>query len=261
MKIHLYQLLPEMQSHSFPLMLSILPTAERRSNVREIENEIGVVVVAIRTGIGIGIVGIGIVLPERRTTITTIDHHGGGSMNEMTITSIEGTISMANPNLDGMKMSIVLGIVIVTSAIVIGNSDRTGQETGETGTEEKGTEATETETEAAKTTEETETETGKRKGNEETGIGVTGTEETGTEEIGSEEIGSEETGIRETRIRDSETERNLINHKPRRLVKARLLRRQQLVILLDPSSKKCLLLTLIATVLYLHLQRQALDLV
>jgi hypothetical protein len=248
MKILLYQLLPEMQSHSLPLMLSILPTAERRSNVKEIET--GVVVVAVvATGIGIGIVIVVIVIvPERQTTITMTDH-GGGSMNETTTTNIEAMISMAN--LDGMKMSIVLGIVIVKSAIVIGTPDRTGQETETEETETEETETEATETEEAKTTEETE-ETGK--GNEETGIG-----ETETEETGNEETGNEETGIRET----EETERNLINHKPHRLVKARL-RRRQLVTLLDPNSKKCLLLTLIATVLfYLHLQRQAqaLDLV
>ena len=234
-------------------MLSILPTAERRSNAKEIEIETGVVV-AIGTGTGIRIVVIVIAL-ESRKTITTIDHEGG-SMNETTTTNIEAMIGI--PSLDGMKMSIVLGIVIVRSEIGIGNPDQTGPET-----------ETETETE----------ETGK--GNEETEKGneETGNEEIGNEEIGNEEIeikgtetevigkGNEETGIGETETEESErkTGRNPINHKLRRLMKPRLLRRQQLVTLLDPSSKKCLLLTLTATVtvLYLHLQTQAqaLDLV
>jgi hypothetical protein len=256
MKILLYQLLPEMPSHLLPLMLSILPTAERRSSVREIETG-RVVVVAIRTGIGIGIVVI-VIVPERQTTITTIDH-GGGSMNETMTTSIEAMISMAN--LDGMKMSIVLGIVIVTSAIVIGNPDRTGQGT-ETETETEETETEATETEEAKMTEETETGRGNEEtGREETGRGETGRGETGIKETETEETGNEETGRGETET-ERKTERNLFSHP--RLMKAPLLRRQ-LVTLLDPSSKKCLLLTLTATVtvLYLHLQRQAqaLDLV
>ena len=267
MKILLYHLFPEMESHSLPLMLSILPTAERRSNAKEIETGTGVVVVATilgtgtetetgtGTGTGIEIVVI-VIAPEGQMTITTINH-GGGSMNETTITNIEAMISM--PNLDGMKMSIVLGIVIVKSAIGIGNPDETGTGTGtETETE---TETEETETEGAETEEigtETE-ETGKGKGNEETGIGETGIKETETEETGK---GNEGTGT-DTEETERKTERNPINHKPRPLVKARFLLRQQLVTLLDPNSKKCLLLTLTATVFYLHLQKQAkaLDLV
>ena len=233
-----------MESHSLPLMLNILPIDERRSNVKEIENETGVVVVvvmAIGIGTGIGIVVI-VIVPERQMTITTINHHGGGSMNGPTTTNIEVMISM--PTLDGMKMSIVRGIVTG-----IGNPDQTGQETGTgigtgTGTGTEVTETEVTETEEAET-EKTETE--------ETGIE---TEET---EIGKgdEERETEETGIEETRTETEteETERNLFNHKSHHLVKARLLRRQQLVTLLDPSSKKFLLLTLTATVLYLHLQR------
>ena len=163
MKILLYQLLHlRMESHSLPLMLSILPTAERRSSAKEIGIETGVVVAkgtgtGTGTGTEIGIVVIVIALESQKTT-TTIKH-GGGSMNETTTINIEGMISM--PNLNGMKMSIVLGIMIVKSAIGIGNPDQRGP-----GTE--GTEETETETE--------ETET------EETGIGETGIEETGIEE-------------------------------------------------------------------------------
>lgn len=166
MKILLYQLLHlRMESHSLPLMLSILPTAERRSSAKEIGIETGVVVAkgtGTGTGTEIGIVVIVIALESQKTT-TTIKH-GGGSMNETTTINIEGMISM--PNLNGMKMSIVLGIMIVKSAIGIGNPDQRGPET-------EGTEETETETEETETGE---TETG------ETGIGETGIEETGIEE-------------------------------------------------------------------------------
>ena len=164
MKILLYlvQLLPQMESHSLPHMLIIPLIAETRRDVKEIETRTGVVVVAkgteTGTETGIGIV-VNVIAPERQMTITTINH-GGGSMNETTTTSIEAMISI--PNLDyGTTMSIVLGIVIVKSAIGIGNPDQRGPET-------EGTEETETETE--------ETETG------ETGIGETGIEETGIEE-------------------------------------------------------------------------------
>ena len=167
------------------------------------------------------------------------------------ITSIEAMIS--TPNLDGMKMSIVLGIGIVVSAIGIGNSDqsgglqkgnpdRTGTETG-TWRETEGTETEETETEEIETEEGKTEETGRGKGIE--------TERGETEETGKE---NEETGT------ERRTERNLINHIPRPLMKARDLLRQQVVTLLDPSSKKCLLLTLTAVMLYLNIQKQTQEL-
>ena len=224
-----------------------------------------VVVVAIGTGTGTGtgtgietekgIIGIGNVVIviglESQMTITT-SNHGRGSMHEMTITSIEAMISM--PNLDGMKMNIVLGIVIVMSAIGIGNPDQRGRETGNPGRTGTGREI---ETETGRETEETETETeeeeGKTEGTEETGRekGIeTGIEtergETKTEETGKE---NEETGT------ERKIERNLINHIPPHIMKARH-RRRQPGTLLDPSSKKCLLLTLTAMVLYLNIQKQ-----
>ena len=219
---------PQMEFHSFQLMLNTLPTAERRRDAIGIVTVtwVVVVVVAIRTGIGIGIgTGIGIVViviaPESQMNITT-RNHGGGNMNETMITSIEAMIS--TPSLDGMKMSIVLGIGIVMSAIGIGNSDqsggpqkgnpdRTGTETG-TWRETEGTETEETETEETET-EETETEEGKT---EETGRGKgIETERGETEETGK---GNEETGT------ERKTERSLINHIPRPLMKARDLLRQ-----------------------------------
>ena len=262
--VQLHQL--RMESHLLPLMLNTLPTlVERRRDVKEIENVNMVVVVAIGTGTGIetetGIIGIGNVVIviglESQMTITT-SNHGRGSMHEMTITSIEAMISM--PNLDGMKMSIVLGIVIVMSAIGIGNPDLRGRETGNPGRTGTGREI---ETETGRETEETETE---EEGEEEEGK----TEETGeTEETGREkgiETGIEtergETKTEETGKENEETgterkiERNLIIHIPRHIMKARHLRRQQVGTLLDPSSKKCLLLTLTAMVLYLNIQKQ-----
>ena len=268
MKILLYLVLLHqlrMGSHSLPLMLNTLLTlVERRRDVKEIENVNMVVVVAIGTGTGTGIetetgiIGIGNVVIviglESQMTITT-SNHGRGSMHEMTITSIEAMISM--PNLDGMKMSIVLGIVIVMSAIGIGTPDQRGRETGnpgrtgtgreietETGRETEETE-TEEEGEEGKTeeTEETE-ETGREKGRE-TGI-ETERGETKTEETGKE---NEETGT------ERKIERNLIIHIPRHIMKARH-RRRQPGTLLDPSSKKCLLLTLTAMVFYLNIQKQ-----
>jgi hypothetical protein len=250
MKILLYlvQFLPQMESHSLPLMLNILLTAERRRNAKEIETGIWVVVVAIGTetetetetgtgtGTGIGI-GIVVIVPERQMTITT-RNHGGESMNETT-TSIEDMISI--PNLDGMKMSIVLGIVM--SAIGIGNPDQTEPETGNPDRTETGIG-----TGTGTGTEETGTEEVKTEETEETGRGETETE---TKETGK---GNEETGT------ERKTERNLINHIPRLLMKARHHRRQQVVTLLDPSSKKCLLLTLTVVVFYLNIQKQTQEL-
>ena len=204
-------------------MLITLPIAERGRDVKEIET--GKVVVAIGTGTEIGIVVIVIAPPESQMTIITTRNKGGGSTNEMTITGIEAMMSIRD--LDGMKMSIVQGIVIVMSAIGTGNPDQaetTGIGTGaRTGARTEGTE----------------TEEGKTEG---TGRGIEtrrGEKETGK--------GNEETG------------RNLINHIPRQwrhLMKALHLRRQQMVTIPDPSSKKCLLLTLAAVVLYLNIQKQ-----
>ena len=262
MKILLYQLLPKMESHLLPPMLSILLTAEI-GIAKGIETGTGMVVskgTPHETGIGTG-TGTGIVIMiviEGQTTITT-RNHGGESMNETTITKIEAMIGM--PNHGGMTMNTVLGIVTVTvtgtgigkSAIGTGRPDQTEKET-ETGIGR----GIGTETEA------TETET------EETGRGGTGRGGTGREETGREETGKRKgtgRGIEETE-RDRETERkepvetkrNLIHHEPRHLMNPHLLRRQR-VTLLDPSSKKYLLPTLTATVLYLRLQTQALDLV
>ena len=206
-------------------MLITLPIAERGRDVKEIET--GKVVVAIGTGTGteIGIVVIVIAPPESQMTIITTRNNGGGSMNETTITGIEAMMNIRD--LDGMKMSIVQGIVIVMSAIGTGNPDQA--ETTGTGTGAR----------TGARTEGTETEEGKT---EETGRGI----ET---RRGEKETGK---GIEETR-------RNLINHIPRQwrhLMKALHLRRQLMVTLLDPSSKKCLLLTLAAVVLYLNIQKQ-----
>ena len=272
MKILLYldQLLLKRESHSLPLFSIILLTVGRKRNAKEIETGTGtgVVVVAIGIGIEIGIgtgTGTGIVViviaPEGQMTITTINQ-GGGSMIEPTTTCTEVMISM--PNLDGMKMSIVLGIVIVKSAIGIGNTDQKGRETGSPdrtenpdqtgrgieGTETEGTETEETGTEEAKT--------------EETGIGIgigngergTGTEETETEtETETKTEKEKETKVTGKGNGETGTEINLIIHIPRHLVKARHLRRQQ-VTLLGPSSKKCLLLTLTAVELCLTMQKQ-----
>ncbi|KAF8813541.1 hypothetical protein BYT27DRAFT_6375214 [Phlegmacium glaucopus] len=166
-------------------------------------------------------------------TIITINL-AGGSMNEKRTPNIEAMTSTAN--LDAMKMNTALRIVIATgigtgtqSAIGIGNPE-TEKETGI---------GTGIETEARK--EETGTEKGK--GNEGTGIEGKETRK-----------GNEETETKETEI---ETKSYLVNHKSH-CMKPHLLRRHRLVILLDPSSKKCLPLTLIALVPCLHLQRQAL---
>ena len=238
MKILLYLVKlhqPQMESHSFPLMLNTLPTDERRRDAKEIENE-GVMVVAIGTGTGTGIgIVVIVIATESLMTIITTRNQGGGSMNATTITSIEDMISI--PNLDGMKMNIVLGIVIVMSAIGIGNSDQIN--TPETGNPDQTGKGTKTETEEGKTE-----ETGRGKGNE-TGRGETKTET---------EKGNEETGT------ERKTERDLINHIPHHLMKALHLLHQQVVILLDPSSKKCSLLTLAAIVLYLNIQKQTQEL-
>ena len=227
MKILLYPVKlhhQQMESHSLPLMLITLPIAERGRDVKEIET--GKVVVAIGTGTEIGIVVI-VIAPESQMTIITTRNNGGGSMNETTITGIEAMMNIRD--LDGMKMSIVQGIVIVMSAIGTGNPDQA--ETTGTGA---GTGAR-----TGARTEGTETEEGRT---EETGRGIEtrrGEKETGK--------GNEETG------------RNLINHIPRQwchLMKALHLRRQQMVTIPDPSSKKCLLLTLAAVVLYLNIQKQ-----
>jgi hypothetical protein len=189
MKILLYQLLPKMESHLLPPMLSILPTAETEI-AKGIETETGMVVskgTPHESGTGTGIVTM--IVIEGQTNITTINH-GGESMNETTITRIEVMIGLSNHG--GMTMNTVLGIVIVTgtgigtgkSAIGIGHPDQTGKET-ETGIGRgTGTEETETETEG--------TGTGTGTGREETGREATGTRKgTGT-------------GIEE---RDRETER------------------------------------------------------
>ena len=217
-----------MESHSPPLMLSILriailQVAERgRGSAKGTGTRTGVAVateIANTTGTEI----MTVIVLEGQMAITMINH-AGGSLNETT-TDIEAMIR--TPNLDGMKMNTVLGIVIATG----------------------------TGTQSAITTEigiGTEIGTGIEKEREERQTG-NGNGETG--ETGLGEIEIEEREIEEIRI---ETGRNLIDH---RLVNLRLLRHQQLVVtLLDPSSKKCLVLTMVTTVLYLHLQRRVLDL-
>ena len=236
-----------------PLLMSIILQAGGRRSARA--NRFGIEIgTGTQTGvfvmIGIASIRIGetgteivivIVIVTVEGRMTTINHAGEIIMNEMKTTNIGVMIS--TPDL-GMKMNIVLGIVIVMSAIGIGNSDRsggpqkgnpdlTGTETG-TWRETEGTETEETETEEGKTE-----ETGRGKGIE--------TERGETEETGK---GNEETGT------ERRTERDLINHIPRPLMKARDLLRQQVVTILDPSSKKCLLLTLAAVVLYLNIQKQ-----
>ena len=260
-KILHYPLFQEMESHSLQLMLIILLTVERgirNASAKEIETGTGVLVVigtANDTGTRTEMIVIVIVLKGQMTFITT--NHVGGIMNEKATTSIEGMISPANLE---MNMNTVLGIVIVTgtgtgtqSVIGIRNPDQTETET-ETGT---GIETEARKEETGKGNEETGKGNGGKgnggKGNEGTGSGGTGSEGTG-----SEGTGNEGTGIEETE-RKAETERNHFDHKPHRLVSSHLLRLHQLVILLDPSSKKCLPLTLIAMVLCLRLQRQALD--
>jgi len=254
-----------MESRFLLPMLNTLQTVER--GIRNVSaKEIGTgtgTVVAIGTANEPGI-GTKIVIVLEDQMITTTKNHEGGSMNEKTTTKIEAMISTANP--DDMKMNIVLGIVTGTgtqNVIGIRNPDQIGKE-------KKIGIGIETETERRKE------ERRNGNGNEEIGNGateneateneVTETEETKTEETKTEETKTEETKTEGTKTEGTKTEEtgkrtegNLVNHELHRLVNPRLLRRQLRVTPLDPSSRKCLLPTIIATVLYLHLRRQTLD--